>query len=47
MCVFLDECKAGGASVHPVKEGAWIAFNDMTLDIGWSVQYGMFGMSDC
>ncbi|OME71413.1 beta-glucosidase [Paenibacillus odorifer] len=32
--VYLDECKAGGASVHPVKEGAWIAFNDVLFDHG-------------
>lgn len=30
--VYLDECKVGGASVHPVKEGAWIAFNDVLFD---------------
>lgn len=32
--VYLDECKAGGASIHPVKDGAWIAFNDVLLDKG-------------
>ncbi|WP_440961693.1 glycoside hydrolase family 3 C-terminal domain-containing protein [Paenibacillus nitricinens] len=32
--VYLDECKAGGASVYPVKEGAWIAFNDVLFDHG-------------
>ncbi|HEY4431880.1 MAG TPA: glycoside hydrolase family 3 C-terminal domain-containing protein [Paenibacillus sp.] len=32
--VHLDECKAGGASVHPVKAGAWIAFNDVGFDHG-------------
>ncbi len=32
--VYLDECKAGGASVHPVKEGAWIAFNDVLFNHG-------------
>lgn len=32
--VYLDECKVGGASVHPVKEGAWIAFNDVLFDHG-------------
>jgi beta-glucosidase len=32
--VYLDECKAGGASIHPVKEGAWITFNDVLFDHG-------------
>ncbi|WNS46786.1 glycoside hydrolase family 3 C-terminal domain-containing protein [Paenibacillus sp. MMS20-IR301] len=32
--VFLDECKAGGASVHPVKDGAWIAFNNVEFAEG-------------
>lgn len=32
--VYLDECIAGGASIHPVKEGAWIAFNDVSFDQG-------------
>jgi beta-glucosidase len=32
--VYLDECKAGGASVHPVEAGAWIAFNDVGFDHG-------------
>ncbi|NOU79096.1 carbohydrate-binding protein [Paenibacillus sp. LMG 31459] len=32
--VFLDECKAGGASVHPVKDGAWIAFNNVQFAKG-------------
>lgn len=32
--VYLDECKAGRASVHPLKEGAWIAFNDVLFDHG-------------
>lgn len=32
--VYLDECKAGGASIHPEKEGAWIAFNDVLFDHG-------------
>jgi beta-glucosidase len=27
--VYLDECKAGGASVRPKEEGAWIAFEDV------------------
>ncbi|MEC0172066.1 glycoside hydrolase family 3 protein [Paenibacillus graminis] len=26
--VYLDECKAGGASIHPAADGAWIAFKD-------------------
>lgn len=32
--VFLDECRAGGAAVHPVKDGAWIAFHNVRLDQG-------------
>ncbi|GGF97717.1 glucan 1,4-alpha-glucosidase [Paenibacillus albidus] len=32
--VYLDECKAGGASVHPVKAGAWITFNDVRFEDG-------------
>ena len=32
--VYLDECTAGGASIHPVKEGAWIAFNDVSFNHG-------------
>ncbi|NQX45543.1 glycoside hydrolase family 3 C-terminal domain-containing protein [Paenibacillus tritici] len=32
--VFLDECKAGGASVHPVKDGAWIAFHNVQFAEG-------------
>ncbi|ETT72475.1 glycoside hydrolase family protein [Paenibacillus sp. FSL R7-277] len=32
--VFLDECKAGGAAVHPVKEGAWIAFHNVRFAEG-------------
>ncbi len=32
--VYLDECKAGGASIHPVKEGAWIAFKDVLFNSG-------------
>ncbi|MNW64851.1 Arabinoxylan arabinofuranohydrolase precursor [compost metagenome] len=26
--MYLDECKAGGASIHPAADGAWIAFKD-------------------
>ncbi|MBT2288798.1 glycoside hydrolase family 3 C-terminal domain-containing protein [Paenibacillus albidus] len=32
--VYLDECKAGGASVHPVAAGAWITFNDVRFEDG-------------
>lgn len=32
--VYLDECKAGGASVHPVQDGAWIAFNHVQFAEG-------------
>lgn len=32
--VFLDECKAGGAAVHPVKDGAWIAFHNVRFAEG-------------
>ncbi|CAH1207439.1 hypothetical protein PAECIP111892_02894 [Paenibacillus auburnensis] len=32
--VYLDECKAGGASVHPVQDGAWIAFNNVQFADG-------------
>ncbi|AIQ16720.1 beta-glucosidase [Paenibacillus sp. FSL H7-0357] len=32
--VYLDECKAGGASVHPTGEGAWIAFKDVEFGQG-------------
>ncbi|MCL6605217.1 MAG: glycoside hydrolase family 3 C-terminal domain-containing protein [Paenibacillus sp.] len=32
--VYLDECKAGGASVRPKEEGAWISFEDVQLSGG-------------
>lgn len=32
--VYLDECKFGGASIHPAKDGAWIAFKDVSFDHG-------------
>ncbi|WP_379160010.1 glycoside hydrolase family 3 C-terminal domain-containing protein [Paenibacillus sp. sgz5001063] len=32
--VFLDECKAGGASIHPTADGAWIAFKDAAFAQG-------------
>lgn len=32
--VYLDECKAGGASVHPVQDGAWIVFNNVQFAEG-------------
>ncbi|MDQ0192055.1 glycoside hydrolase family 3 protein [Paenibacillus wynnii] len=32
--VYLDECKAGGASVRPREEGAWISFEDVQLSSG-------------
>ncbi|QSF46317.1 glycoside hydrolase family 3 protein [Paenibacillus tianjinensis] len=32
--VYLDECKAGGASVHPVQDAAWIAFNNVQFAEG-------------
>ncbi|ASA19890.1 glycoside hydrolase family 3 protein [Paenibacillus donghaensis] len=32
--VYLDECKAGGASIHPAAEGAWITFKDVQFEEG-------------
>ncbi|AIQ51517.1 glycoside hydrolase family 3 protein [Paenibacillus sp. FSL R7-0331] len=32
--VYLDECKAGGASIHPVQDGAWIAFHNAAFTDG-------------
>lgn len=32
--VYLDECKAGGSSVHPVQDGAWIGFHNVQLTEG-------------
>ncbi|QQZ58604.1 glycoside hydrolase family 3 C-terminal domain-containing protein [Paenibacillus sonchi] len=32
--VYLDECKAGGASIHPAADGAWIAFKDVDFAQG-------------
>ena len=32
--VYLDECKAGGASVRPKRDGAWISFEDVALSSG-------------
>ncbi|WP_379136335.1 glycoside hydrolase family 3 C-terminal domain-containing protein [Paenibacillus sp. sgz500958] len=34
--VYLDECKAGGASVRPKEDGAWIGFKDVQLENGVS-----------
>lgn len=32
--VYLDECKAGGSSIHPVQGGAWIGFHNVQLAEG-------------
>lgn len=32
--VYLDECKAGGASVHPLQDGAWISFHNVQITKG-------------
>ncbi|WP_019912553.1 glycoside hydrolase family 3 protein [Paenibacillus sp. HW567] len=39
--VYLDECKAGGAAIHPLADGAWIAFKDVQFDKGATVFRGL------